>query len=118
MQTLKKRRDFLNIASTGIKWVTPAFAIQMGCDFVCTKPVIGYTATRKIGGAVQRNRAKRRMRALAAELLPTQGRKNSGYVLIARKSMVSKKYVELQADLKWALKRMHQQWDEAHENST
>jgi ribonuclease P protein component len=117
VQTLKKRRDFINIANSGIKWVTPAFVIQMGCDFLCDEPVVGYAATRKIGGAVQRNRTKRRMRALVAEQLSTQGRKNCGYVLIARKDLISKKYAELQADMKWALKRIHQQWDEVHENS-
>ena len=118
MHTLKKRQEFLDIAASGIKWVTPAFVLQMGCDFLCDEPKVGFTASRKVGNAVKRNRAKRRLRALAQDVLMEEGRTSHGYVLIARHNAVTRSYDEMKADLAWALKRIHKQWDEKNETDS
>ncbi len=68
---------------------------------------MGVTASRKIGGAVIRNRAKRRLRALAREVLPHAGRPGTDYVLVARAAMARRPFGALVADLEEALRRVH-----------
>ncbi len=66
MEHLKKRADFLR-AARGVRRVTPSLTLET-CPFPENGSGIrvGFTATRKLGGAVERNRAKRRLRAAAA----------------------------------------------------
>ncbi len=67
---------------------------------------IGFTASKKVGGAVQRNRAKRRLRALAEEVLPVHAMPAHDYVLIARAATIDRPYARLRGDLEYALKKM------------
>ena len=67
---------------------------------------VGFTASRKVGQAVERNRAKRRLRAVAREVLPQAGAPGHDYVLIARASTLGRPYIELSKDLKTALARV------------
>jgi ribonuclease P protein component len=67
---------------------------------------IGFTASRKVGNAVARNRAKRRLRALAAAILLGEGKPGTDYVLIARAGTVDRPYDALIADLAAALRRV------------
>lgn len=64
---------------------------------------IGITVTKKIGGAVVRNRMKRRFRALARELLPTSGIAGADHVLIGRAGGVERDFATLRAELGKAL---------------
>lgn len=66
----------------------------------------GFTATKRIGGAVQRNRAKRRMREAAKLLLPDLGRPGFDYVFIARGGVTTRPWVRLLDDMKSALIRL------------
>ena len=69
---------------------------------------VGFTASKKVGGAVLRNRAKRRLRALAREVLPGQGRPGWDYVLVARSgATVSRDYMSMKAELTAALAKIH-----------
>jgi ribonuclease P protein component len=63
----------------------------------------GFTATRKIGGAVVRNRAKRRLREAARQLLPLHGRPGRDYVFIARNGTTARPWPRLLDDVKSAL---------------
>jgi len=63
----------------------------------------GFTATRKIGGAVVRNRAKRRLREAARLLLPELGRPGFDYVFIARSGTPTRPWARLLDDVKTAL---------------
>jgi len=67
---------------------------------------LGITVTKKIGGAVVRNRMKRRFRALARELLPTAGIAGSDHVLIGRAGGVERDYTLLRTELAKALKKL------------
>ncbi len=67
---------------------------------------VGFTASRKVGGAVERNRAKRRLRAAAEEVLAAEGKPAHDYVLIARSETVHRPYALLKDDLTRALKRV------------
>jgi ribonuclease P protein component len=64
---------------------------------------VGFTATRKIGGAVVRNRAKRRLREAARSLVPLHGRLGHDYVFIARMGTAQRPWARLLDDMKTAL---------------
>ena len=67
---------------------------------------MGFTASRKVGGAVARNRARRRLRALAASVLPLHGKPGYDLVLIARQATVTRAYGDLHRDFVRALRRL------------
>ncbi len=69
---------------------------------------VGYTCSKKVGNAVRRNRAKRRLRAAAAALLPRLGRPGWDYVLIGKPdATAARPFPDLLADLEAALARVH-----------
>jgi ribonuclease P protein component len=68
---------------------------------------VGFTASRKVGNAVTRNRAKRRLRSAAALTLLGKGKPGTDYVLIARAGTVDRSYDALIADLEAALRRVN-----------
>jgi ribonuclease P protein component len=69
---------------------------------------VGFTASKKIGNAVLRNRAKRRLRAVAREVLPEAGQPGWDYVLVARpEATLARPYGDLVADLRRALAGVH-----------
>ena len=67
---------------------------------------VGFTATRKIGGAVVRNRAKRRLREAARAMLPVHGLPGSDYVFIARMGTTERAWDRLLDDVKSTLTRL------------
>ena len=67
---------------------------------------VGFTVTKKIGGAVVRNRMKRRFRALARELVPEQGFAGADHVLIGRAKGVERDFGLLRAELSGALAKL------------
>jgi ribonuclease P protein component len=64
---------------------------------------VGFTVTKKIGGAVVRNRMKRRLRALAREIVPAKGFSGSDHVMIGRANGVEREFSLLRDDLVGAL---------------
>ena len=67
---------------------------------------VGFTVTKKIGGAVVRNRMKRRLRALARELLPAGGISGADHVLIGRSGGIERDFALLRQELASALERL------------
>jgi ribonuclease P protein component len=103
LSTLRKRADFLR-ANAGRRVAMPGFVLLVRPREDEDPGIrIGYTVTKKIGGAVVRNRMKRRFRALAAELLPTHGVAGVDYVLIGRAGGVERDFGQLRAELTKAL---------------
>ena len=67
---------------------------------------VGYTVTKKIGGAVVRNRMKRRFRALAREIMPVEGVSGADHVMIGRAGGIERDFQLLRGDLSSALRRV------------
>lgn len=67
---------------------------------------VGFTTTRKVGGSVVRNRARRRLRAAAAAVMPRHAAPDFDYVLIARADTPTRPYAALVGDLEVALRRL------------
>jgi ribonuclease P protein component len=108
---LKTRADFVRVAAG--RAVRPAFIVQAapqptGNDNGAIVRV-GFTASRKVGNAVVRNRAKRRLRAAAAEVLPRNGRPGTDYVIVARATSSERPYADLVADLETAVRQLDRQ---------
>ena len=100
---LTRRPQFL-AAAKGVSQARGAVVVQQ-LDRADGDPTLrlGFTATRKIGGAVVRNRAKRRMRAAAQAILPQLGKPGFDYVLIARNGAPTRAWPRLLDDVKTAL---------------
>ena len=110
---LKTRADFVRVAAGRRRAVRPAFIVQAAPrptkDASGTSVRVGFTASRKVGNAVVRNRAKRRLRAIAAEILPQMGHPGTDYVLVARATARERPYAELLGDLEGALRQLARQ---------
>lgn len=102
LSRLKKRREFLH-AAKGRKAVRSGVVIQVNANGTLDQCGAGFTATRKIGNAVIRNRAKRRLRETARLLLPLHGQPGFDYVFIARASTPDRDWLRLLADVESAL---------------
>jgi ribonuclease P protein component len=104
---LKTRPEFLLVAGKGRKWTTPGLILQARRRETGAAEAqairVGFTVSRKVGGAVERNRAKRRLRALAHERLPQGGRAGTDYVLIGRQATIGRPFDLLRQDLDQAL---------------
>jgi ribonuclease P protein component len=108
IETLKNRPDFLRCASAR-RQGTAGFMVQaLARDD--NRPLIrvGFTASKKIGNAVARNRAKRRLRALVREMLPVLGHAGWDYVIVAKPSAtIDRDFAALKSDLTAALAAIH-----------
>ncbi|MGI9418717.1 MAG: ribonuclease P protein component [Geminicoccaceae bacterium] len=108
---LKRRSEFLAVAGTGRRWVAPAFVLQAGRRTSTRQGPdgeigIGFTATKRIGNAVARNRAKRRLREAARLVLPDAATAGHDYVVVARATVLTCAFQTLLADLEKAFSRV------------
>jgi ribonuclease P protein component len=101
--TISKRADFL-AANGGRRTTTPGFILLVR-DRKDADPAmrVGFTVTKKIGGAVVRNRMKRRFRALAREIMPAKGLAGSDHVMIGRAKGIERDFGLLRDELANAL---------------
>ena len=118
---LKTRADFLRVAAARRRAVRPGLVLQAAVhppgDSDVPAVRVGFTASRKVGNAVLRNRAKRRLRAAAAKVLARDGRQGTDYVLIARAGTGERPFAELERDLEGALRQVDRGNPEARQGS-
>jgi ribonuclease P protein component len=102
-ETFKRRADFLRLAARGRKIARPGFVMQI-CTGSGEAPLhVGYTATKKIGNAVTRNRARRRLKEAARLTLAGQALPGVELVLICRQETARVPFDKLRAGLAAAL---------------
>lgn len=118
--TLKKRAEFLRLRG-GARCATPSFVLETrpreaiegkAAKAPALAPIpavarFGFTVTKQMGGAVERNRIKRRLKAIAADLA-SRAHPNHDYVVIARKQALDMPFEALRKDFERALTRVHQ----------
>lgn len=113
---LKQRREFLQVAEARRKWAAPGLVLQARARDERDRPAtdgaappdirVGFTASRKVGGAVTRNRARRRLRQAVRQVMPCHAAPGQDYVVIARATTVRRRFSDLVKDLETALKRL------------
>ncbi|HXE28066.1 MAG TPA: ribonuclease P protein component [Stellaceae bacterium] len=108
---LKRRPEFLAVAASRRRWVAPGLILQAARrpedSDLPPVPRIGFTASRKVGIAVVRNRARRRLKAAAEQVLPQHGAPGFDYVAIARTETATRPFAELVADMTTAMERLN-----------
>ena len=106
---LKKRADFLRVAK-GPRWAMPGLVLQAapqpGGEAEKNAPRLGFTVTKKVGIAVKRNRARRRLKAAAEIVMPRLARPGMDYVLVGRDATLTRDFEDLVKDLETALGRL------------
>ncbi|MEO0766406.1 MAG: ribonuclease P protein component [Pseudomonadota bacterium] len=97
LETLKARADFLRTARAK-RVVTPGFVLQYRLRGEGETIRVGFTCSKKVGNAVARNRAKRRLREIARLILPEHGRSGTDYVLIGRAEVTANRPFDAMLD--------------------
>jgi len=104
---LKRRADFLRVAK-GKRMPCPAFLVQARARGDESPFRVGFTCSKKVGNAVMRNRAKRRLREIARLVMAGQGQAGWDYVLVGRPdATVSRDFGAMCADLEHVLQKLH-----------
>jgi ribonuclease P protein component len=110
---LKRRPEFLRVAATRRRWVSPGLILQArrhakGENRNSEEPHVrvGFTVSRKVGNAVARNRARRRLRAAADLVIPAHARVGYDFVVIGRAGTLTRRFDALVGDLRTALKKL------------
>jgi ribonuclease P protein component len=112
--TLKRRSDFLRVRK-GRRWATAAFVLEAkrrdGSERALPEGTarFGFTVTKQVGGAVERNRIRRRLKAAVRNVQKDHAKPDFDYVLIARQPALDVEFNTLVADLLTALARTHAQ---------
>jgi ribonuclease P protein component len=109
LATLKRRPEFLRVR-TGARWATAGFVLEGKRRNSPALPEVarfGFTVSKQVGGAVERNRIRRRLKAAVRGILPDHTRRDFDYVLIARRPALDAAFAALVSDLVEALRRVH-----------
>jgi ribonuclease P protein component len=105
MERLKRRRDFL-AAAAGASVSTPGFVVQQRRRADSGPARVGLTVSRKVGGAVERNRLRRQLREIVRLSAATSLKAGSDYVVVGRRAALDIPFVKLTADFAGALERL------------
>jgi ribonuclease P protein component len=105
---LPDRRDFLRVQA-GKRCAMPGFVLQAAAvppDLARGEVRVGFTVSRKVGNAVERNRVRRRLREVARQVIPALARPDLDYVLVGRQASLNRDFALLRQELIEALSRI------------
>jgi ribonuclease P protein component len=105
MERLKRRKDFL-AAAAGASVSTPGFVVQELRRKGGGPARVGFTVSRKVGGAVERNRVRRQLREVVRLSAATSLNPGSDYVVVGRRAALDIPFVRLTVDFAGALRRL------------
>ena len=105
MERLKRRKDFL-AAAVGVSVPTPGFVVQQRQRGDGGPARVGFTVSKKVGGAVERNRLRRQLREIVRLSAATGLHAGSDYVVVGRRAALGIPFVRLTEDFTAALKRL------------
>lgn len=105
MDRLKQRADFV-AASSGPRMSAPAFILQSRARDDQGPVRVGFTVTKKVGTATERNRVRRRLRELVKRLDVISMRPHHDYVLVGRRAALDRGFETMFNDLRSALSRL------------
>jgi ribonuclease P protein component len=108
MERMKRRADFL-AAAAGAKAAAAAFTVQARARHDQGPPRVGFTVSKKVGNAVERNRVRRRLREAVRLSAEARMRAGHDYVLIGRRAALGLPFERLIAELDGALDRLHRE---------
>lgn len=117
------RPDYLAVAASGRKWVTPSFILQASPPAAINKNEsapqarVGFTVSKKVGNAVKRSRARRRLKEAARLCFPDKAPDGWGFVVIGRASAVDYSFEKMTSDMRWALAKLASNADLKTSNS-
>ena len=111
MDRLKRRVDFLAVAG-GARMTSPAFVVQQRTREDDGPVRIGFTVSKKVGTATERNRVRRRLRELVKRVDAVSMRPHSDYVLVGRRAALSRDFAVMLDDLRTAFRRLDRQHPE------
>ena len=106
MERLRQRADFL-AAAAGAKAPTAMFVLQMRRREETGAVRVGFTVSRRVGGAVERNRIRRRLREIVRQAPASSMRPGHDYVLIGRRSAMDAPIERIRDEFDRALRRVH-----------
>jgi len=106
MERLRQRADFLAAAS-GIKAPAAAFVLQARKRRDGGPARLGFTVSKKVGNAVERNRVRRRLREIVRHWAISRFRAGHDYVLIGRRAALNLPFARITQDFEGALQRVH-----------
>ncbi len=107
MQRLRQRADFL-AAATGIKAPAAGFVLQVRPRSEDGAIRVGFTVSKKVGNAVERNRVRRRLREIVRQSAPGRMRPGHDYVVVGRRAALALPFRRMIEDFDGALRRVHE----------
>jgi ribonuclease P protein component len=113
MERLKRRTDF-RAAATGARAPARAFVVQARARGKSGPSRVGFTVSKQVGNAVERNRVRRRLREIVRLSGTAALRAGHDYVLIGRRNALAAPFGEMMADFAKALHRVHQYGERLH----
>lgn len=109
IERLRKRAEFLRTRG-GRSWAAPSLVLQSRANekIAAGAARFGFTATKRLGSAVRRNRARRRLKEAVRLVAPAHARAGYDYVVIARQGTLTHTFPDIVKELQTALRRVHQ----------
>ena len=111
LMRILKRSEYLRVKQRGTSVAESGLVIQaapVANNSSYLYPRVGFTVSKRVGNAVKRNRARRRLKSIASDVLPKDGFQSWDYVFIGRVVTLDRPYDLLLQDTRVALRKIHQ----------